>query len=91
MLTLATAEHYIPTCLRLRLTPDSQKLHNAWWIPCWGQDSKIFVFGNGSFVCWGLSEDEACQFAQDILAPCEVGSLCDPESEELEFITDPNE
>ena len=91
VLTLATAERYIPTRLRPRLTPDSQKLHDAWWIPRWGQDGEIFVFGNGSFVCWGLSEDEARQFAKDILAPCEVGSLRDPESEELEFVTDPNE
>ena len=91
VLTLATAERYLPTRLRPRLTPDSQKLHDAWWIPRWGQDGEIFVFGNGSFVCWGLSEDEARQFAKDILAPCEVGSLQDPETEELEFVTDPNE
>lgn len=91
VLTFATAERYLPARLRSRLTPDSQKLHDAWWIPRWGQDGEIFVFGNGSFVCWGLSEHEARQFAKDILAPCEVGSLQDPETEELEFVTDPNE
>lgn len=91
VLTFATAERYLPTRLRSRLTLDSQKLHDAWWIPRWGQDGEIFVFGNGSFVCWGLSDDEARQFAKDILAPCEVGSLQDPETEELEFVTDPNE
>ncbi|KAF8442320.1 hypothetical protein L210DRAFT_3620876 [Boletus edulis BED1] len=91
ILTFATADRYVPTRLRPRLTPDSQKLHDAWWIPRWGQNGEIFVFGNGSFVCWGLSEDEARQFAKDTLAPCEVGSLQEPETEELEFVTDPNE
>ena len=91
VLTFATAERYLPTRLRPRLTPDSQKLHDAWWIPRWGQDGEIFVFGNGSFVCWGLSKEEARRFAKDVLAPCEVGPLEDPETEELEFVTDPNE
>ena len=91
VLTFATAERYLPTRLRPRLTTDSQKLHDAWWIPRWGQDGEIFVFGNGSFVCWGLNDTEARQFAKDILAPCEVSPLQDPETEELEFVTDPNE
>ena len=43
VLTLATAERYLPTRLRPRLTPDSQKLHDTWWIPRWGQDGEIFV------------------------------------------------
>ncbi|KAF9223379.1 hypothetical protein BS17DRAFT_781765 [Gyrodon lividus] len=91
VLTFATAERYLPTQLRSRLPPDSQKLHDAWWVPRWGQNGEVFVFGNGSFVCWGLSEDEARQFAKAVLARCEIGSLKEAETEELEFVTDPNE
>ncbi|KAF9238510.1 hypothetical protein BU15DRAFT_88355 [Melanogaster broomeanus] len=91
VLTFSTAERYVLTRLRSRLPPDSQKLHDAWWIPQWGQNGEVFVFGNGSFVSWGLSEDEARRFAREVLAPCEVGSLREAETEELEFVTDPNE
>ncbi|KAF8840178.1 hypothetical protein BDN67DRAFT_968879 [Paxillus ammoniavirescens] len=91
VLTFATAERYLPTRLRSRLPPDSQKLHDAWWVPRWGQNGEVFVFGNGSFVCWGLSEDEARRFAKEVLAPSEIGSLQEAETEELEFVTDHNE
>ncbi|KAH7884749.1 hypothetical protein F5I97DRAFT_1938116 [Phlebopus sp. FC_14] len=91
VLTFATAERYIPSRLRARLPPESQKLHDAWWVPHWGENGEIFVFSNGSFVCWGVHEEEARQFATDVLRPCEVGSLEEAETEELEFVTDPNE
>jgi uncharacterized Rmd1/YagE family protein len=90
VITLATAERYLLSRLRSRL-PDAQTLHDAWWVPHWGDGGEIFVFSNGSFVCWGLKEGEAQRFAREILSPSEVGRLKDPETEELEFVTDPTE
>lgn len=90
VITLATAERYLLSRLRSRL-PDAQILHDAWWVPHWGDGGEIFVFSNGSFVCWGLGEGEVQQFAREILTPSEVGRLKDPETEELEFVTDPTE
>lgn len=97
--TLATAERYLLS--RLRLHPDlparSQTLHESWWIPKWGEKDKegeIFVFANGSFVCWGLCEDEAKRFAVEVIdrAPgIEVAPLKEVETEELEFVIDPIE
>ncbi|KIJ62828.1 hypothetical protein HYDPIDRAFT_93601 [Hydnomerulius pinastri MD-312] len=91
VLTYATAERYLPIRLRTCLPSDSQKLHDAWWVPRWGENGEVFVFGNGTFVCWGLGEEEARQFAKKVLTPCEIGSLHEAETEELEFVTDPNE
>ncbi|KAG1717783.1 hypothetical protein EDD22DRAFT_754906, partial [Suillus occidentalis] len=90
VITLATAERYILSRLHSRL-PDVQVLHDSWWVPHWGDGGKIFVFSNGSFVCWGLGEGEARRFAREVLAPSEVGRLKDPETEELEFVTDSTE
>ncbi|KAG2146171.1 uncharacterized protein EDB93DRAFT_490199 [Suillus bovinus] len=90
VITLATAERYLLSRLRSRL-PDTQTLHDSWWVPHWGDGGEIFVFSNGSFVCWGLGEGEARRFAREVLAPSEVGRLKDPETEELEFVTDPTE
>ncbi|KAL4062921.1 hypothetical protein J3A83DRAFT_4362975 [Scleroderma citrinum] len=91
VLTFATAERYLPTRLRAHLPPYSQKLHDAWWVPRWGECGELFVFPNGSFVCWGMTEEEAQLFAKKILAPCEIGSLQEAETETLDFVTDPNE
>ncbi|KAF9475392.1 hypothetical protein BDN70DRAFT_935904 [Pholiota conissans] len=97
--TLATAERYILS--RLRTHPDlparSQALHESWWIPKWGEPGKegeVFVFSNGSIVCWGLGEAEARRFTKEVIerAPgIEVSSLKEPETEELEFAVDPIE
>ncbi|TFK40378.1 hypothetical protein BDQ12DRAFT_680859 [Crucibulum laeve] len=97
--TLATAERYLLS--RLRAHPDlparSQTLHEAWWIPKWGapgKEGEIFVFSNGSFVCWGLGENDAKRFAAEVIdrAPgIEVAPLKEPETEELEFVVDPIE
>jgi uncharacterized Rmd1/YagE family protein len=97
--TLATAERYLLS--RLRTHPDlparSQPLHESWWIPKWGKKDKegeIFVFSNGSFVCWGLGEDDARRFAMEVIdrAPgIEVAPLREAETEELEFVIDPIE
>ena len=94
--TLATAERYVLSKLRGRLPPQSQTLHESWWIPKWGEQGKegeIFVFANGSFVCWGLGEEDAHRFATTVLSSpdTQVGLLKEAETEELEFVTDPTE
>jgi uncharacterized Rmd1/YagE family protein len=57
------------------------------------REGEIFIFSNGSFVCWGLAEEDAMRFRRDVLTPsrAEVGPLAEPETEELEFATDPSE
>jgi hypothetical protein len=57
------------------------------------REGEVFVFSNGSFVCWGLGEEDARRFRRDVLIPAraEVGPLAEPETEELEFATDPSE
>jgi len=58
-----------------------------------GKHGEIFIFGNGSFVCWGLGEEEATTFAKDVLdvGKVEFGKLRELETEDLEFVTDPSE
>jgi uncharacterized Rmd1/YagE family protein len=95
--TLATAERYVLSRLRDKLPPRACRLHDSWWIPQWGSNGKqgeIFVFRNGSFVCWGLEEADANLFASKHISPslgAQVGPLTELETEELEFITDPEE
>jgi uncharacterized Rmd1/YagE family protein len=65
-------------------------------VPKWGENGKegeIFVFANGSFVCWGLGEEDARIFAAKVFSrsDIQVGTLKEAETEELEFVTDPNE
>ena len=97
--TLATAERYLLS--RLRGHPSlplrSQTLHESWWVPKWGpkgKEGEVFVFSNGSFVCWGLGEQDARKFASEVIdrAPgIEVSPLKEAETEELEFVMDPIE
>ncbi|PCH42394.1 hypothetical protein WOLCODRAFT_132359 [Wolfiporia cocos MD-104 SS10] len=96
--TLATAERYNLAALREHLPEGSLRLHDAYWVPHWaadadGPEGEVFVFGNGSFVCWGLGEEHARAFAQSVLARsrAEAGALADPETEDLEFVMDPAE
>lgn len=94
--TLATSERYLLTRLRTRLPPTARPLHDAYWVPRWsseGREGEVFIFSNGSFVCWGLAEEDARRFRRDVLTPAraEVGPLVEPETEELEFATDPSE
>ncbi|KAI0250192.1 hypothetical protein BJV78DRAFT_1283334 [Lactifluus subvellereus] len=94
--TLATSERYLLTRLRTRLPATARPLHDAYWVPKWsseGREGEVFIFSNGSFVCWGLSEEDAMRFRRDVLHPAgaEVGPLAGPETEELEFATDPSE
>ena len=95
--TLTTSERYLLTRLRTRLPQTARPLHDAYWVPQWsngeGREGEVFIFSNGSFVCWGLSEEDARRFRRDVLTPAraEVGPLAEPETEELEFATDPSE
>ncbi|KAJ7650237.1 hypothetical protein FB45DRAFT_887378 [Roridomyces roridus] len=88
--TLATAERYLLSRMRNHPEPipHSQNSMNH------GKEGEIFVFANGSFVCWGLEEEAAQKFALDVIGRVpglEVGSLKAPETEELEFVVDPIE
>ena len=51
------------------------------------------MFENGSVVCWGLSEQDAQSFARKFIdrKQVEVEHLKEPETEDVEFVTDPNE
>ncbi|KAJ7158748.1 hypothetical protein C8R46DRAFT_1165079 [Mycena filopes] len=101
--TLATAERYLLSRMRthpkLPSLANSQKFHDAWWFSRWGKgregsSGEVFVFANGSFVCWGLEEDEAHRFALEVIGSVpgiEVAPLRAPETEELEFVVDPIE
>jgi len=97
--TLATAERYLLSRLRSHpnLPARSQALHESWWIPKWGDEGKegeVFVFSNGSIVCWGLGEEGAKKFAAEVIERTpgiEVGPLKEHETEELEFVCDPIE
>jgi hypothetical protein len=95
--TLATSDRYLLTRLRTRLPPTARPLHDAYCVPKWSggehREGEVFIFSNGSFVCWGLSEDDAMRFRRDVLAPAgaEVKPIAEPEIEELEFATDPSE
>ena len=91
--TLSTAERYDFRIVRHHLPPRTQSVHEAWWIPQYNK-GEIFIFpNNGSFVCWGVSEEEARKFAKEVLGSqgAQVGPLKEPETEELDFITDPSE
>ncbi len=97
--TLATAERYLLSRLQEvpNLPPSSRILHESWWLPKWGpanREGEVFVFKNGSFVCWGLQEADARRFAAEVIGRAsniEVGPLKEPETEELEFVTDSEE
>ncbi|KAK2459704.1 hypothetical protein APHAL10511_008349 [Amanita phalloides] len=97
--TLATAERYVLPRLRYHpdLPPRSQALFDAWWIPRWGvpgREGEVFVFSNGSLVCWGLQEEDAKKFAEQVISlvpGVEVSPLKEVETEELEFVVDPIE
>ncbi|KAJ7494752.1 hypothetical protein B0H11DRAFT_916756 [Mycena galericulata] len=97
--TLATAERYLLSRMRghPELPRHAQKFHESWWISRWGKPGKegeVFVFANGSFVCWGLEEEEAHRFALEVIGRVpgmEVAPLKESETEELEFVVDPIE
>lgn len=93
---LTTAERFLLPNLRTRLPPSSMRLHDSWWVPSWssGQRSgEVFIFENGSLVCWGLDEDDATKFAKEYVRgnQAEIGKLKEPETEDIEFVTDPEQ
>lgn len=94
---LTTADRFLLPQLRSRLPASALSLHGSWWVPKWagleGREGEIFVFENGSLVCWGLEEKDAKKFAKDFIVGsfAEVGHLREPETEDVEFVTDPNE
>ena len=84
--------------LRAALPDGAVLLHDAWWVPRWtdagsGKEGEVFVFGNGSIVCWGLGEAAAARFAADVVSRSQaaIAPLREPETEDLEFVTDPSE
>ena len=97
--TLATAERYLLSRLRSHpnLPAGSQALHESWWIPKWeneGKEGEVFIFSNGSIVCWGFGEADTKKFAADVIdctPGIEVGPLKEHETEELDFVFDPIE
>lgn len=98
--TLTTAKRFVLS--RLRAHPElparSQTLHESWWIPKWpgkgGREGEIFLFSNGSYVCWGLGEEDALAFKTQVIDRAlgmQVAPLREAEDEELEFVVDPSE
>lgn len=93
IVTVCTAERYSLPALRSRLPPQAQALQESWWVPKWGKDEQgeVFVFSNGSVVCWGGNESECASAAQAFIdqvlrakgAVAEIGQLQEEETEEL--------
>lgn len=61
----------------------------------YGERGEILVFNNGSFVTWGLTEEEGRAFLRDVIrskgSRVETGRLADAdcEVEEVDFVVDP--
>ena len=71
-------------------------MQESWWVPKYtvdGQEGEVFIFGNGSIVCWGLGEHAAEKFAKEVIEKSNAAMqpLKEPETEDLEFVTDPSE
>jgi uncharacterized Rmd1/YagE family protein len=62
----------------------------------YGKRGEIWVFGNGSFVTWGLTEEEGKAFLRDVIrrkgANIESERIAakEHEIEEMDFVVDPN-
>ena len=55
------------------------------------REGELFIFANGSIVGWGLEEADLKTFAAQVtkrVPGLEVNPLAEPETEELEFVTD---
>ncbi|KAF8501231.1 hypothetical protein BU17DRAFT_78426 [Hysterangium stoloniferum] len=97
--TMTTAERYGLQHLfsSPALPTTARTFQEACWIPKWGRPGKegeVFVFSNGSFVCWGLGEHEAERFKKEVLqsvSGIEIAPLKEDETEDLEYVTDPKE
>lgn len=97
--TLNTAERYALPKLTSSpvLPPGSRIFQEAYWVPKWGrpgEEGEIFIFSNGSFVCWGLGESQAERFKNEVIRNAtglEIVPHKEDEPEDLEYVTDPNE
>lgn len=95
--TLSTAEKYDLRALNRHLPPSAIMFEEAWWIPSWKHedvDCEVWLFENGSLVCWGGGEEAAKAFAGEFLDrenSIQIGKLEEAESEELDFVTDHTE
>ncbi|KAG8954482.1 hypothetical protein FRC04_011809 [Tulasnella sp. 424] len=95
--TFSTVEKYNRFALS-RLLPSAIEFEEAFWVPAWsykGEPCEVWVFFNGSVVIWGAGEDAARKFISDVFERDRSSTfgkiLAHAESEELEFVTDPNE
>lgn len=80
-------------------------MEDALWVPQWdetvplrgGKEQKeqgeVWIFGNGSIVCWGLDEEAAHRLVKQVIdrPGIQVEPISEVEVEELEFVTDPTE
>ena len=60
-----------------------------------GERGEVWVFGSGSFVTWGLSEEEGRAFMREVIRAKGAGieidrfGLAEHEVEEMDFVVDP--
>lgn len=107
--TLSTAERYIlPPLLNVMKSSNATMLAEALWLPVvhvHGRQAsnsetddeqaigEAFVFENGCAVFWGVEEDDARHFLNNLVRKngVEIGRYAEEEIEEVEFVTDPAE
>ncbi|KAG8936078.1 hypothetical protein FRC02_004703 [Tulasnella sp. 418] len=95
--TFATAEKYNLDALEAYLPPSAVRFEESWYIPKWGFEGdnvELWVFGNGSTVCWGGGEHAVRTFVSNVLDKdpfIQIDRLEEAETEELEYVTDPTE
>jgi required for meiotic nuclear division protein 1 len=102
--TLSTAKRYQLPLLRSQLK-GSKMVEDALWVPQWEEtgssragssqkaQGEVWIFGNGSIVCWGLDEEAAHRLVKQVIdrPGIQVEPISEAEVEELEFVTDPTE
>lgn len=100
--TFATAEKYDLQRLRRSLPDSTIRFEEALWVPLTsanaggeeGDATEVWVFRNGTVVCWGLEEDAARAFVEQLVnssPSSQISPLKVVETEELEFVVDPAE
>jgi len=103
--TFSTAERYIlPPLLNIHKSSNATMLAEALWLPVVrgrqtnhsediGEAGEAFVFENGCAVFWGVQEDDARLFLDNLVRKngVEIGRYAEEETEEVEFVTDPAE
>ena len=106
--TISTAERYIlPPLLKNLESSNATMLADALWLPAVhaqqthrGEDVEVehnvgeaFIFGNGCAVFWGIQEEDARRFLNNLVrnTGVEIGQYTEEETEEVEFVMDPTE